>query len=84
MGASALARPEVDPTLFFHGNGNIFSMHAQGSPFSACTEHVGCAGSCSTEAGCSGGEHGQLGKESGLMASWHNCGGSEMYDVLLG
>lgn len=25
---------------------------------------------------------GQLGNESGLMVSWHNPGGSEIYDVL--
>lgn len=30
-----------------------------------------------------GREHGQLGNESGLMVSWHDCGGSEIYDVLL-
>ena len=30
-----------------------------------------------------GREHGQFGNESGLMVSWHDCGGSEIYDVLL-
>lgn len=30
-----------------------------------------------------GREHGPLGNKLGLMVSWHDCGGSEIYDVLL-